>query len=682
MCAIAGILNLADDVASPTEGALRQMLAMVRHRGPDQFGIYLNDGIGLGNARLSIIGITSGQQPISNSEGSLWIVLNGEIFNYVELRADLERKGHRFTTDCDTEVVLHAYEEYGSDCLKQLNGQFAFAIWNEKDRSLFLARDRVGKRPLFYAECGGRFVFGSEIKSILAAPEVNVEIDPVAIEQTFTYWSTISPRTSFTGIKDVPPGHFLMVENGGLTLSSYWEVNFESRLGSASDLSRAKSMPEKSIEAYKDEFHELLKDAVKIRLRADVPVGAYLSGGLDSSAIAAIVRKLGVSKLDTFSIAFNDERFDESQFQMEMAAYLGTDHHVVKASHADIGNTFPEVIWHTETPLTRTSPVPMFLLSKLVHGKGFKVVLTGEGADEFLGGYDIFKEAKIRRFWAKNPNSKWRHLLLKRLYPDIASLGDAGSAYLAAFFGAGMKETKSPDYSHAIRWRNDRRNHRFFSKEFSERIKERHKSGGFEHEHPEAFEKWGDLEKAQYLEIDIFLSQYLLSSQGDRVAMGNSVEGRCPFLDVRVMEFCNRLPSRLKLRGLIDKYILRQVASDYLPAEIWKRRKRPYRAPIHRSFFNEQTPDYVREMLSESAIAKSGVFNPLAVRQLVSKLEQGKPIGETDDMALVGILSTMLVQDKFVTHFTKSDPLGGNDDVKVVNRCKRANPATLLASVC
>jgi asparagine synthase (glutamine-hydrolysing) len=324
----------------------------------------------------------------------------------------------------------------------------------------------------------------------------------------------------------------------------------------------------------------------------------------------------------------------------------------------------------------------MFLLSRLVHNRGFKVVLTGEGADEFLGGYDIFKEAKIRRFWAKNPNSKWRHLLLKRLYPDIANLGNAGSAYLAAFFGAGMKDTESPDYSHAIRWRNDRRNHRFFSKEFSAQIADRRSAGGVEHQYPEGFEKWGDLEKAQYLEINIFLSQYLLSSQGDRVAMGNSVEGRCPFLDVRVMEFCNRLPSRLKLRGLIDKYILRQVASEYLPAEIWNRRKRPYRAPIHRSFFNAQTPAYVREMLSESFVAKSGIFNPLAVRQLVAKLEQGKPVGETDDMALVGILSTLIVQEKFVKNFQTPNPLGGKDDVKVINRCKRSNAAKSLSNVC
>lgn len=682
MCAIAGILNLAEAPA-PTEGALRRMLAMVRHRGPDQFGIYLTDQVALGNARLSIVDLSGGQQPITNEDESLWIVFNGEIFNHVELRAELEARGHRFSTHCDTEVILHLYEEYGPECLRQLNGQFAIAIWNERDRSLFLARDRVGVRPLFYTQNGGRLIFASEIKSILAVSGVRAEIDPLAIDQIFTYWSTLSPRTCFQGIIDVPPGHYLEAKDGKVSVNVFWKPELSSGEPlSLSGTRNAKSGKERSLADYVAEFHELLKDAARIRLRADVPVGAYLSGGLDSSAIAAIVRKLGVSRLDTFSIAFNDQQFDESKFQVEMAEYLGTDHHVVQATHADIGNAFPEVIWHTETPITRTSPVPMFLLSKLVRDRGFKVVLTGEGADEFLGGYDIFKEAKVRRFWAQNPDSKWRHLLLKRLYPDIADLNAAGSSYLAAFFGAGLKETNAPDYSHAIRWRNNRRTCRFLSKDFSAAIAEQQSAGPVGQGYPEGFQNWGDLEKAQYLEITVFLSQYLLASQGDRVAMAHSVEGRYPFLDVRVVEFCNRLPARLKLRGLTDKFLLRQLASEYLPEKIWKRRKRPYRAPIHRSFFNESTPDYVRELLSESSVTASGIFNPIAVRQLVAKLEQGKAVGETDDMALVGILSTLLVQRRFVSNFTPADALSDRDDVKVINRRVKNQPHRGVGSVC
>jgi asparagine synthase (glutamine-hydrolysing) len=673
MCAIAGILNLADAPA-PSEAALRQMLAMVRHRGPDQFGIYLSDQVALGNARLSIVDLSGGQQPIANEDESLWIVFNGEIFNHIELRADLEAKGHQFTTHCDTEVILHLYEEYGPECLRQLNGQFAIAIWNERDRSLFLARDRVGVRPLFYTQAGGSLIFASEIKSILTDVRVKAELDPLSLDQTFTYWSPLSPRSCFRGIVDLPPGHYLLAKAGQVSVKAFWQPDFS---GSAANASVSKERP---LAEYVAEFHELLKDAARIRLRADVPVGAYLSGGLDSSAIAAIVRKLGVSRLDTFSIAFSDEKFDESKFQLEMAAYLGTKHHVVQATHADIGNAFPDVVWHTETPIMRTSPVPMFLLSKLVRDQKFKVVLTGEGADEFLGGYDIFKEAKVRRFWAQNPDSKWRSALLKRLYPDI-DLNAAGASYLAAFFGAGLKETEAPDYSHSIRWRNNRRTTRFFSKEFTAAVVEQQKNESSAIAYPAGFKKWGSLEQAQYLEINTFLSQYLLSSQGDRVAMAHSVEGRYPFLDVRVMEFCNRLPARLKLRGLTDKYLLRQLASQYLPEQIWKRRKRPYRAPIHRSFFNAATPGYVRELLSDAHVTASGVFNPIAVRQLVTKLEQGKTIGETDDMALVGILSTLLVQQRFASNFTAAPALSGRDDVKVISR-RKADLSKPVGSVC
>ncbi|MSR64383.1 MAG: asparagine synthase (glutamine-hydrolyzing) [Verrucomicrobiae bacterium] len=406
MCGIAGIVNLAAG-APPDERQLRQMLAMIRHRGPDEFGIYLDDAVGLGNARLSIIDLSGGQQPIANEDGTLWIVFNGEIFNYVELRPELEAKGHRFATHSDTEVLLHLYEEYGPKCLERLNGQFAFAVWNTRDQSLFLARDRLGVRPLFYTRTGGRLIFGSEIKAILSDPGVRAEIDPVTLEQVFTFWSPLSPRTIFKDIVELPPGHWLLAKRGEVTVNRYWQMSF-AEVPASRD--------------YLEEFESLLVDAAKIRLRADVPVGAYLSGGLDSSTIAAIIRNFTSNRLDTFSITFSDADFDESSYQQQMAKFLGTDHQVVHATHEDIGRIFPDVIWHAEVPLTRTAPAPMFLLSKLVQDRGYKVVLTGEGADEFLAGYDIFKEAKVRRFWAGQPESKWRSRLFQRLYPDIAKL--------------------------------------------------------------------------------------------------------------------------------------------------------------------------------------------------------------------------------------------------------------------
>lgn len=658
MCGIAGIVNL-ENRESVSEPEIRQMLAMIRHRGPDEFGVYLDGPVGLGSARLSIIDLGGGQQPISNEDGTLWIVFNGEIFNYLELRPELEARGHRFATSSDTEVLLHMFEEFGPKCLDRLNGQFAFAVWNTRGNSLFLARDRLGVRPLFYTQADDKLIFGSEIKAILANRQVRAEIDPVVLDQVFTFWGPLTPHTIFRGIHEIPPGHYLVAEKGRTTIQSYWQPAFPCPSpGSAS------VQPEKSLDHYLEEFSELLVDAAKIRLRADVPVGAYLSGGLDSSIIASVVRNFTHNRLDTFSIAFSDGNFDESAFQRQMAGFLGTEHHVVMANSNDIGNAFPEIIWHTEVPLTRTAPAPMFMLSGLVRDTGFKVVLTGEGADEFLAGYDIFKEAKVRRFWAKQPDSKCRPALLTRLYPDIVKLANNNPSVLAAFFRENLTDTEQPGYSHAVRWRNNRRSCRFFSAAVQKQVA-CHAGDVLEGQlHPD-FRKWEPLARDQYLEIKIFLSQYLLSSQGDRMGMAHSIEGRFPFLDHRLVEFCNQLPSRLKLRALTEKYLLKQLGRKWLPEQIWQRRKRPYRAPIHRCFFHEATPDYVRELLSPGQLQRTGFFNPAAVGRLIRKIEQGGHIGETDEMALAGILSTQLVQHHFVDSFKLATPLSARDRVKI-----------------
>ena len=653
MCGIVGICDLRG--ARPVEeSSLRAMLGTIRHRGPDQFGIYLDDHVGLGNARLSIIDLSTGQQPISNEDGSLWIVFNGEIFNHPELRLELESRGHRFSTTCDTEVVLHAYEEYGPDCLSRFNGQFAMAIWDTRDRTLFMARDRLGVRPLFYTEADGALVFGSEIKAILACPGVTASPDPVALDQIFTFWSTLSPKTFFRGIVELPPGHYMLVKDGRVTLERYWEMAFPEDDGA----------PRRSTQEYAEELRDLLIDAARIRLRADVPVGAYLSGGLDSSTVTAIIRSQTTNPLETFSIAFTDAHYDESGFQIAMAEALGTEHHVVHATHADIGEVFPEVVWHAETPLMRTAPAPMFLLSGLVRDNHFKVVLSGEGADEIMAGYDIFREAKIRRFWAGQPESRSRPALLNRIYPWMPA--SDGSNYVKAFFGMGLTDVDSRGYSHSLRWRTTARGKRFFSEEMRQATAAG--DGDLAPFYPDGFDRWDPLQQAQYLETTILLSQYLLSSQGDRMAMAHSVEGRFPFLDHRVVEFGNRLPPSLKLNGLTEKYLLKEISREWLPAEISDRPKQPYRAPIHRAFFNDSPPDYVEELLSSSAIEQSGYFSPRAVEQLVSKLERGLPLGETDDMALAGIVSTQLVDRQFISDPRPSLPLDDTDDVKVVVR--------------
>jgi asparagine synthase (glutamine-hydrolysing) len=630
MCGIAGVIHLKEQ--PPIElDLLNQMLVTLRHRGPDGTGLYRDAWAGLAHSRLSIIDLSGGNQPIGNEDGTLWIIFNGEIFNYVELRPELEKRGHHFCTNSDTEVILHLFEEYGPGCLQFLNGQFALAIWDERRRRLFLARDRVGIRPVFYTLSANRLVFASEIKAILALPEVQAEIDSQALREVFTYWSPLSPHTIFKGILELPPAHYMLVENGEIHIERYWSMDFT--VDSAAR--RAAS--------YLEELEELLIDATRIRLRADVPVGAYLSGGLDSSLTTAIIRGYTQNRLDTFSISFADTAFDESKYQLQMAQHLGTDHHVVTCTYQEIGQAFPDVIWHTETPILRTAPVPMYLLSQLVRQHQFKVVLTGEGADEFLAGYDIFKEMKIRRFWAENPESKIRPRLLSRLYPDISGFGTS-SAFLTAFFKNDLTCTDSPYYSHLVRWRNTARTQRFISSRLTD---EKNTVEPFPLGLPQEYRAWSPLGQAQFLEITTFLSPYLLSSQGDRMAMAHSVEGRYPFLDYRLIEFANRLPPELKMPVLLEKWLLKQLGKKYLPESIRRRVKRPYRAPIHRSFFTPAPLDYVEDMLSEPALQKSGLFEPQAVLRLKQKALSGAGLSEVEDMALVGVLSSQLVHALF-----------------------------------
>lgn len=655
MCGIAGILNLTENQPVQVD-QLQRMLASIRHRGPDGVGIYRDADAGLGNVRLSIIDLSTGDQPIGNEDGTCWIVYNGEVFNYVELRPGLEQRGHVFSTHTDTEVILHLYEEEGPACLQRLNGQFALAIWDARRRSLFLARDRVGIRPLFYAIQGGRLVFGSEVKAILASGLVEAAIDPQALRDVFTYWSAQLPKSIFKGIQELPPGHYMLVEDGRVHIQPYWQLDLQPET------------PERGTQECLEELESLLIDATRIRLRADVPVAAYLSGGLDSSLTTALIRSYTRNRLDTFSIAFADPDFDESAYQRQMAVYLGTDHHVVYCDYPDISRAFPEVIWHTETPILRTAPVPMYLLSGLVRDHRFKVVMTGEGADEFLAGYDIFKEMKIRRFWTADPESKLRPKLLGRLYPDIRGIG-ASAAFLTGFFRKNLDQTDSPFYSHLIRWRNTARTWRFL------------RGGGQTGSPadidprfalPAGFESWPALSQAQYLEITSFLSPYLLSSQGDRMAMAHSVEGRYPFLDYRVMEFCNRLPPGLKMPVLVEKWLLKQLGAKYLPDSIWRRRKRPYRAPIHRSFFTPKPADYMGELLSPAAVADAGLFEPAAVEKLFSKaasLAGGKSgMSEVEDMALVGILSAQLVHRQFIRREGVPEALKAAENLRLIDR--------------
>ncbi len=642
MCGLAGI-HFDDAAARPDPAMLRRMIAAIGHRGPDGDGYHEEPGIGLGHARLSIIDLAGGAQPIWNEDRTIAIVYNGEVFNYPELRAQLIAQGHRFTTTTDTECLVHLYEQEGDAFVERLNGQFAFALWDRNRRRLILCRDRAGILPLYWCRVvpsystGPAVVFGSEIKALLASGLVKPEPDPEGLDELWTFWAPVPPKTAFKGIEQLRPGEMVVLEGTRVTRRQYWRWEFppagEHRRAPLPGLTR--------------ELTELLGDATQIRLRADVPVGAYLSGGLDSSSLVALLSRSIAKSLHTFSIGFDDPGLDESAHQRAVAEHLQTRHHHFQCTTPDIAATFPDAIRHTENPVLRTAPAPMRLLSRSVRQAGLKVVLTGEGADEVLGGYDIFKEAKVRQFWARNPGSPWRPLLLKRLYPYLDLTSAQGDRYLKEFFGQGLANPGDPFFSHQPRWTTTAQCKLFWSADFAASIRgnalERLR-GALPPEMP----RWHPFNRAEYLEATTLLPSYLLSSQGDRMLMANSVEGRFPYLDHRLIAFANALHPDAKMRVLKEKQLLRQAMQEALPASILRRHKQPYRAPDAAAFLGERTPDYVNELTGPAALKRYGYFDPDKVGRLIAKLRRSKAPAVRDNMAFVGILSTQLWHSAFI----------------------------------
>ncbi|MGE5420832.1 MAG: asparagine synthase (glutamine-hydrolyzing), partial [Chloroflexota bacterium] len=524
----------------------------------------------------------------------------------------------------------------GSQCLNLLNGQFAFAVWDKQEEELFIARDRMGIRPFFFNISNGIFTFASEIKAIFQQEKILRELDGEALTQIFTFWTSITPHTAFRDVLELSPGHYGYFSRKGFRTDRYWTLNFSEQLSKV------------NLNETIERFDDLLADAVRIRLRADVEVAAYLSGGIDSSATVSYIKDLEPGVLNTFSIGFSEKDFDESHFQNEAVKYFNTRHKPYMCTSEEIAEAFPRVVWHAEMPLTRTAPTPMLLLSRLVRQNNIKVVVTGEGSDEMLAGYDIFKEALIRRFWASNPDSSLRPLLLKKLYPYIPQIAQANVQTIKMFFRYKLEDTGNPFYSHLLRWNNS--NH--IKKHFSEYMKDVSVNYSpvdeLSRQLPADFNSWDPLAKAQWLEATIFMSGYLLSSQGDRMSMANSVEGRYPFLDYRVIEFCNSLPSDIKLRGLTEKYLLKKLMKNRIPDDIVTRTKQPYRAPVNNVFLSPHAPDYVREMLSEAQTQKAGIFSYRSVNMALSRIAKTGMTSEMDDMLITAIISTHLLFNQFV----------------------------------
>jgi asparagine synthase (glutamine-hydrolysing) len=613
------------------------MIASIGHRGPDGTGFHIEPGVALGHARLSIIDLGGGAQPIHNGDETVWITYNGEIFNYIELRKWLEERGHKFYTHTDTEVIVHLYDELGDEFVHELNGQFAFALWDRKRRRLLLVRDRAGILPLYYSRVAGGVAFGSEVKTLIASGLVKPAMDPVGLDELMTFWAPVAPRTVFKGVSQVGPGEMVILEGDKLTRRQYWDWDFPA----------ASQHRRESQGALEEELRSILASATEIRLRADVPVGAYLSGGLDSSTLVALLKERLPNTLETFSIGFDDAGLDESAHQRTVAEYLKTQHHHVQCSRADIASVFPSTIRHGEMPVLRTAPAPMQLLSGLVRRSNVKVVLTGEGADEVLGGYDIFKESKVRQFWAEQPESSWRPALLKRLYPYLDLTSAQSSAYLKEFFGIGLSNPADPVFSHLPRWATTAQVKLFWADGLREQVQ----GSAIERLRASIADKMAPLapfNRSEYLEAKTLLPGYLLSAQGDRMLMANSVEGRFPFLDHRLIAFANQLRPNAKMRVLREKHLLKETMRGRLPESILKRYKQPYRAPDAAAFFEASAPGYVAELLSESRVRDYGYFDAQKVTRLAAKLRKSQVPSARDNMAFVGVLSTQLWHAQFV----------------------------------
>lgn len=610
MCGIAGFCNYKCESEGKSKAIIHKMTETFAYRGPDDSGYFIDDKITFGFRRLSIIDIEGGNQPHYNEDKNIISICNGEIFNYKELKQELIAKGHRFYTKNDVEVLVHLYEEYGTEFLNKLNGQFAFAIYDKRKSIIFLARDHVGIAPLFYTVKKGAFIFASEIKAILAHPEVEREVDMTGLDQMLTFPGLVSPRTMFKDIKALKPGHFLIVSEQDVHLKEYWDLVYPHE----KDIDFSKDQ-----KYYKETLDELLHRAVVYRLNADVPVGFYLSGGLDSSLIAALINKNRPdTRWDSFSITFTDPDIDERHYQQLMAKRVGSRHNEIVFDWHDIINRLKSAVFHGETPLKESYNTCSLALSELVHKNDIKVVLTGEGSDEMFAGYVGYRFDGLRG--ESDPDDLDIYALMEQ---DIRQTlwGDSNFFYERNFYE--FNETKLALYSESM------------AASF----------GSFDCTKKELVDKSKitdrhHIHKRSYIDFKLRLSDHLLADHGERVAYANSVEARYPFLDINVIEFMKTIPPNMFIKGDEEKHILKEVGRKYLPHDIVDRRKFAFVAPGS-PYCLRQNVEWVNDLLSFDRIKKEGIFNPHTVEHLKKQsLRDNHNINQTFENDLLMIVMT------------------------------------------
>ena len=616
MCGIVGYLDLRGE-GRAEERVLDAMANALVHRGPDSRGYFVDGQVAVGTRRLSIIDLETGDQPVYNEDRSLVLCCNGEIFNYRELRDELEKKGHHFRTRTDVEALVHLYEEEGVGFLERLNAQFAFAVYDKRDRSLFLARDQFGICPLFYTVADGFFVFASEIKAILQHPGVKREVNLTGLDQVLSLTGYISPQTLFRDIHSLQPGHYITVRNGDVAVREYWDLVYPTE-AEATD-----GRPE---EFYAETLAGLLEQSVRYRLQADVPVGFFLSGGLDSSVIAALINRVSPeTQRHSFSISFSEERLCEAKYQRMMSEAVGSIHHEIPFAESDIEPRLREAVYHSECPLKETYNTASLALARETRRSGVKVVLNGEGSDELFAGYVGY------RFDKRRPAGQKGHDLETVLADELRERlwGDPDLNYEKDEYA--FRELKQALYSAAVAERFGEFDCTNFPVVNKERLRGRH-----------------PLHKRSYLDFKLRLAGHLIADHGDRMAMAHSVEARYPFLDLHVVEFCRQIPPDLKLKGFTEKYILKRAAETLVPAEIINREKFGFVAPGSPALLGRQS-EWVADMLSYERIRRQGFFNPDTVEFLKKKYsDKSFRLNLTlEDDFLIVVLTFGLFQELF-----------------------------------
>lgn len=639
MCGIAGVFNVKGGPLPPLNpGAI---LDTIRHRGPDDEGIFLDRGVFLGARRLAIIDPEHGHQPVGDISGRFHLVMNGEIYDYDLLLNELRRRGHSFRSHCDTEVALHLFAEKWSRALDEIDGQFAIAIHDRDERRLLLARDRMGISPLFYAQSGDLLLFASEMKALFATGLINPKIDPRGLDAMLAFGCTPPPGALFEGIRSLLPGHFLEVRDGQIQEKVFWDIPYPD----------AGDYPEKGEAQWTEEFYDVLQRASRRRLKADVPVGLYLSGGIDSAAVAALVADTEDIRGRVFSIGFKERAYDETSRTKRIADHLGLETNFLVYLQTKLAQDLPRLLYHAETPLLISESVALMALSGLA-SKHVKVVLTGEGSDEALGGYHYFRWEAFKEYCGK-----------RRVRKPLLRLAEHGLGRVLGRENPFFPGPEDLDWAEDVfgfypammlqffYWRRIRE--RVYSREMLERQASL-SDVDFIALPREEMRRWDPLNRSLYVSSRIFMVGHLLGVHGDRALMTNSVEGRYPFLDRKVQEFLATVPPHLKTRPRTAKYLLRLAMKNHLPRETVNRRKKPFQAPIGTPFVGDDAPDYARELLDPRAIDDYGYFDAGKVRVIIDRLEKVKKSRGiaasqshwSDSCALMFVLSTQVIENQ------------------------------------